>query len=539
MPNRWLVDPSLRRALRRCLPEHMYETAAEEVLRLGARCGGELADLGLKAEANPPVHTAYDAWGQRVDLLKIDDAWLKLVAVGQEIGLVSLPYEKTYGKYSRVVQAALIQIFGASTATAACPLSMTDAAATVLRLHDPMLGEDVVPRLLARAGGWTSGQWMTEKEGGSDLSRSATFASPLEDGTWALTGTKWFTSATTADVALVLARPRTKEGEESGSRGLSLFLVKLRNEDGSWNGLKIRRLKDKLGTRGLPTAEMDLVDTVGVPIGGLGRGVPKAAAMLNIARLWSAHSAVSSVGQALALARDFSRRREVLGRPLSDQPAHSIWMAELVSTYEAMVVLSFRAAEVQGFAEDDPDFVHLARVLPPLAKLACARQGVEITSQLLESFGGAGYLEDTGVPQLLRDVQVQCIWEGTTTILALDVLRALRAPEVVDALISDIESQLSREPHPLLVGLSNRIRATVPELCSLIKEGDPSQARRLAWGLARTYQSALLCASADWALRQEGDESQLTAAQIFASRPLLDLDWGVLSEQAKRLAFPS
>lgn len=539
VPNRWLADPSLRRALRRCLPEHLFELAAGEALRLGGRCGGELADLGFRAEASPPVHVAYDAWGQRVDLLNVDEAWLKLVKVGQEIGLVSLPYENPYGKYSRVVQAAFIQLFSASTATAACPLSMTDAAVTVLRMHDPTLAEDIVPHLLDRSKGWTSGQWMTEKEGGSDLSRSATVARSLGDGTWALTGTKWFTSATTADVALVLARPQSKEGEELGSRGLSLFLVKLRNEDGSWNGLKTRRLKDKLGTRALPTAEMDLVDTVGVPVGGLGRGVPKVAAMLNIARLWSAYSAVSSVGQALALARDFSRRREVQGLPLSEQPAHSTWMAELAATYEAMVVLSFRAAEVQGQAEDEPGFVHLARVLPPLAKLACARQGVEITSQLLESFGGAGYLEDTGVPQLLRDVQVQCIWEGTTTILALDILRALRSPEVADALLNDIECQLTREPHPLLEELSTRVRATVSELGDLIKAADPAQARRLAWGLARSYQSALLCASAAWAFRQDGDESQVTAAQIFASRPLLDPDWGTSTDQDKSLAFPS
>ncbi|HEY1488683.1 MAG TPA: acyl-CoA dehydrogenase family protein, partial [Micromonosporaceae bacterium] len=316
------------------------------------------------------------------------------------------------------------------------------------------------------------------------------------------------------------------EGAEPGSRGLSVFLIRLRQPDGSWNRLRVRRLKNKLGTRALPTAEMDLLGTEGEPIGGLGRGVPKVAAMLNIARLWSTHGALSATGQALALARDYAGRREVFGATLLDQPAHRGWIADLAATYEAMVVLSIRASEVYGA---DPGS-HLARILPPLAKLACARQAVDVTSQLLESFGGAGYLEDTGIPQLLRDVHVQCIWEGTTSVLALDVLRALRDPDVGAALLADIEAQLGTG--------GDRIRAVLPELRVLLKDATPGNARRLAWGLARTYQAALLHASAEWAADNGGGTAPATAARLFADRPLLDADDAVTDEDLDALAFP-
>jgi acyl-CoA dehydrogenase len=527
--NRWLADPALRRALRRTLPADLFVTAAAEAEALGERSAGELAHLGRRAEANPPVHVAYDAWGNRIDELQVDPAWSALVAAGAEAGLVAVAYEDTYGPYARVVQAALIQVFSATTATASCPLAMTDAAATVLNLHDPALAAGVVPKLLARSDGWTSGQWMTEKEGGSDLGRSGTVAERRDDGVWELTGTKWFTSATTAEVALALARP---VGAESGTRGLSVFLIHLHRPDGSWNGLRVRRLKDKLGTKALPTAEMDLIGTVGEPIDGLGRGIPKVAAMLNIARLWSTHGAVSATGQALALARDYARRREILGVSLAEQPAHRAWIADLAATYEAMVALSFRAAEVHGQHERGAGNPALARILPPLAKLACARQAVDVTSHLLESFGGAGYLEDTGIPQLLRDVHVQCIWEGTTTVLALDVVRALRDPDVGSALLTDIESQLGDDASVA----AERIRAVIPELRVLVKDG--ADARRLAWGLARTYQAALLCATAGWALRHDNDPAPATAARLFTNRPLLEPPHEINDDDLTALAFP-
>ncbi len=289
---------------------------------MGERATTELPALADQAEANPPRLTPYDAWGRRIDRIEPSPAFDRLVAIGQEEGLVALPYEAPYGAHTRVVQAGLLNLFDPVTAVASCPLTMSDGACWLLRKHDPALAARYLPRLTARHGGWTSGQWMTEQQGGSDVGRTGTVARAASDGSFLLTGTKWFTSATSADMALALARP---EGAADGSAGLSLFLLELRRPDGSWNGIHVRRLKDKMGTKALPTAELDLDGTVATPVGGIGRGVAKIASLLNIARLWAALAGPGSVGHLLALARDYANKREVFGSRLHTPPdAHRV-----------------------------------------------------------------------------------------------------------------------------------------------------------------------------------------------------------------------
>lgn len=253
--NRFHTDPTLRLALQWRLPDAVFQAASPALENMGRLAADTMPPLAEQAENNPPRHLPYDAWGRRVDRVEVDESWLELVRLGQRQGLVSLPHEDPYGVHTRIVQAGLINLYDPVSAVADCPLVMTDGATCLLKEHDPELAKQYVPRLTAREQAWTSGQWMTEREGGSDVGRSATIARPGDGGTWHLFGSKWFTSATTADMALALARP---EGAGGGSRGLSLFLLELRQADGGWNGLTVRRLKDKLGTRALPTAELDL-----------------------------------------------------------------------------------------------------------------------------------------------------------------------------------------------------------------------------------------------------------------------------------------
>ncbi|MGH3113172.1 MAG: acyl-CoA dehydrogenase family protein, partial [Gaiellaceae bacterium] len=351
----------------------------------------------------------------------------------------------------------------------------------------------------------------------SDVGRTGTIARDRGDGAWSLHGTKWFTSATTADVALALARP---ERAEDGSRGLSLFLLELRNPDGAWNGITVRRLKDKLGTRALPTAELDLDGTVAVPVGGIGNGVRKISAMLNVTRLHTAAGSNGGVGLGLSIARDYAFRREAFGRLLADLPLHRVWMAELTAEYEAMTVLGFRAAQLVGAAERRGDAL-LARIVLPLAKMSVCSRGVWAASQLVESFGGMGYLEDTGLPRILRDSQVQSIWEGTTSVMALDVMRALLKESAAEAFIEDIERAVGASGEPLLEGPVARVREALDELKVLIKEPSEEGARRLAWAMARTYQGALLCEAASWAQRSKDDPRTAHAAQLFTARQLI------------------
>lgn len=528
--NRFRTDRTLRLTLERLLPREVFTEASPALDRMGERTAQEIPDLANRAEANPPKLTTYDPWGTRIDRIDVDPAFDRLVAIGQEEGLVALPYEAPYGAHTRIVQAGLANLFDPVSATASCPLTMTDGAAWLLKKHDPALAARYVPRLTSRTQGWTSGQWMTEKEGGSDVSRTATVARPLGDGSFALTGTKWFTSATSASIALALARP---DGAEPGSAALCLFLLETRCPDGSWNGIRARRLKDKMGTKAMPTAELDLEDTVAVPVGGLGRGVAKIASLLNIARLWAGLAGPASVGHLLALARDYATRRDVFGKRLADHPMHTSWLAHITAEYEAMLGLCFETAAAVGRAEHGGN-TSLARLLTPLTKLSCARGGIWGTSELIESFGGAGYVEDTGIPRVFRNAHVHAIWEGTTNVLAHDVLRALAKRELGEEWLVFVSSRLAATTHAALAPITQRVADAVSTLRPLVLAPEEPDGRRIAQGMARITQAAILAEAAQWRLLQKQDRSALIAAQLITRAPLVaekttDIDLAALA----------
>ncbi len=515
--NRFRTDATLRFALERLLPAEIFVEASVALDRLGERAIAELPALADAAERNPPRHVPYDAWGNRVDRIEVDPAFDALVRIGQEEGLVATPYDGGYGAHGRVVQAGLSNLFDPVSAVATCPLVMTDGAAWLLRQHDQALWARYGARLTARHGGITSGQWMTETEGGSDVGQTATVARANEDGTFSLHGTKWFTSATSADIAMVLARP---EGEGPGSAGLSLFLLELRRPDGAWNGLTVRRLKDKMGTKALPTAELDLAGARAVPVGGLGRGVAKVASLLNIARVWAAYAGPAGVGHLLGLARDYARMRRVFGAPLTQQPMHRAWLARIAAEYEAMLALCFETAAAVGRAEAGGN-AQMARLLAPLTKLSCARQGIWGTSELIESFGGAGYVEDTGLPRIFRNAHVHAIWEGTTSVLSHDVLRALRSRDLGLEWLDDITHRLADLTHPELQHVAPRIAGALAALRPMVLEPDEREGRRLAGGMARVTQAAMLAQAAEWRIVHKSDRTALVAAEIVTREALI------------------
>ncbi len=515
--NRFRADRALRLSLERHLPPDVFAQAAPALDRLAERATGELPALAEQAERAPPRHVLYDAWGNRIDRIETDPAFDALVRIGQEEGLVATPYDGGYGAHGRVVQAGLANLFDPVSAVATCPLVMTDGAAWLLRQHDSALWAQYGARLTARRGGITSGQWMTETEGGSDVGQTGTRAAALGNGTFALHGTKWFTSATSADIAMVLARP---DGEVAGSAGLSLFLLELRRPDGSWNGIAVRRLKEKMGTRALPTAELDLDGAIAVPVGGLGRGVAKVASLLNIARVWAAYAGPAGVGHLLGLARDYAHKRRVFGAPLAEQPMHRAWLAKIAAEYEAMLALCFETASALGRAEHGGN-AGMARLLAPLTKLACARQGIWGTSELVESFGGAGYVEDTGIPRIFRNAHVHAIWEGTTSVLAHDVLRALRSRDLALEWLDDVGARLARLTHPELSPVAPRIAAALESLRPLVLDPDERDGRRMATGMARVTQAALLAESAEWRIVHKDDRSALVAAELVTREPLV------------------
>jgi alkylation response protein AidB-like acyl-CoA dehydrogenase len=526
--NRFRTDPALRGNLQRLLPPELFAEVAPELDAFAERCAQDYPGLAARAEANPPRHTPYDAWGNRIDRIEAPD-YDALVRIGQQEGLVATAYAPRFGPHARLIQAALIHLFEPVSATATCPLAMTDAAATLLRIHDPALHARYGARLIARDDALLSGQWMTETAGGSDVSASETRAEPADNGAWRLHGLKWFTSAPASDIACVLART---PDAPPGAAGLSLFLMELRGPGGAWNGLTIRRLKDKLGTRAMPTVEIELHGALAQPIGGIGRGVAKVAAMLNIARLWAAYAAPAATGYLLDLARDYATRRRIAGTSLAHIPAHISWLAGIAAEYEAMLALCLATATTLGHAAQSDSA--LPRLLAPLTKFHCARGGIATASELLESFGGAGYLEDTGIPAVFRNAHVHTIWEGTSSVMAQDVLRALKTPGLAEEWREDIGRRLRATANTPAASAAARIKTALDALAPLLDQAQ-ADPRRTATALSRLSAATYLAESAAWRAARQ-DSSGLAALDLVLRTPLIPPP--ISPHTLAELAFP-
>ena len=523
--NQYADDRVLRSCLARVLPPEMRAAIEPELAELGELAGGRLYRLQLEDRLAEPRLVQWDAWGNRVDAIEVTAVWREAAPLATRLGLVAIPYEGKNGAFARVHQFALLHLFIPATDVYACPLAMTDGAARTLSdSGNRALIERALPRLISRdpARAWTSGQWMTEQAGGSDVGLSETVARRDAEG-WKLHGRKWFTSGITSEMALTLARP---EGNVAGGKGLALFYLETRGANGLPNAIRVERLKDKLGTRKVPTAELTLEGTPAIPVMGLDNGVRNIAPLLNVTRAWNAISSISYMRRGLALARDYAGKRVAFGAPLAAKPLHVDTLAGLQAEYEAAFQLTFFIAELLGRSESgaaSADQAAVLRLLTPVAKLTTARQCVATLSEIVESFGGAGYVEDTGIPALLRDAQVYSIWEGTTNVLSLDVLRALGGPAGIDNLKRETRFLLVGLKEATLVRLSARIEATLEQVErwyraiagkdeALLEAG----ARRFALTLGRTFEAALLARHAQWALDHENDLRSLAAARRFA-----------------------
>ena len=521
LANQYTTDRVLRSYLARVLPAPTLTEIEREFIELGELAGGELYRLQIADRLNEPVHTPWDAWGNRIDHIEVSPLWKRAERLAAEKGLIAIAYERRHGRHSRIHQFALVHLFTPATDVYSCPLAMTDGAARALTAsgNKPLI-ERALPHLTSRDPSqfWTSGQWMTESSGGSDVGLTETTAKRDGDR-WRLYGRKWFTSAATSQMALTLARP---EGNPGGGKGLALFYVETRNAGGQLDNILVHRLKDKFGTRKVPTAELTLDGTPATAVAGEADGVRNIAPMLNVTRVWNSVSAVSYMRRGLALARDYAGKRVAFGALLAEKPLHVDTLAGLQAEYEAGFHLAFFAVELLGRDETDgldPAGRELLRLLTPIAKLVTAKQSVAVLSEILESFGGAGYVEDTGLPSLLRDAQVFSIWEGTTNVLSLDVLRALQSGSALSALQIEIETLASSVRDLRLLECAKAAQAAMQHAQQWIAKasGDVIEAgaRRFAMTLGRAFALLLLCRQAQWSLDHEKDERAVWAAVRF------------------------
>ncbi len=417
-------------ALQEALEREGGGWGADRAREAGAVAGSvEALEHARRAERNEPRLTTHDRYGKRIDAVELDPSWHWLLEGAVARSIHSLPWRDPQPG-AHVVRAAMFTLWSNANAGVMCPVSMTYAAVPALRDGAPDLAAAWEPRLTSPdyEGGALSGMAMTERQGGSDVRANITRAEPNGDGTYELHGHKWFCSYPPCDVFLVLAQ---------APGGLSCFLV----ERG--HGMEFQRLKDKLGTRSLPSSEVEFRGALGRLVGEEGRGVPAIIRMVNHTRLDCLLGSTTGLRRGTLEAIHHARHRSAFGARLADQPAMRNVLADLAIESEAATATAMRVA--RGY--DEPSEAAFRRFATAVCKYWVAKRAAGHAAEALECLGGNGFVEDSGMPLLYRDAPLNSIWEGSGNVAALDVMRAIvKEPEGLPAFLAECELAAGAEP---------------------------------------------------------------------------------------------
>ncbi len=443
--NRYAEDSPLHELLARHVEDAARATAEPWLLDMGELSAGLIDELAFQADANPPVLERYDRRGERVDRIVYHPSYRALERLSFGRGLVGRFYDsenrRLLGKHLWQIKFALNYVFAQAEQGVYCPIAMTDGAAHLLEHHGSEdLRKKYLPRLTAteKEDLWQGAMFLTEREGGSDVGANTTVA--RRDGdVWRISGEKWFCSNAGAGVMMVLARA----GAE-GTRGLGLFLVPGTLEDGTPNSLRIRKLKNKLGTRSMPTGEVSLRDAVGYAVGDVQDGFHTMTHMLTICRMHNAVASLALARRVLCEAAAYVAQRSAFGRTVSSYGLVQDLLCGLFARLEGNLEVLFSVGG--DFMATDDEASACGRLMTPLLKLYSARFAVRAASESVELLGGIGYLEDSVTARFFRDAQVLPIWEGTTNILYLDALRAVTKQKAHKAVLARIERVNSLRP---------------------------------------------------------------------------------------------
>ncbi len=521
------ADPNLGFLLRLWADPDDATRAGPHLRELGGLAAGELDRLAALANQHPPVLKAFDREGNRVDEVIYHPAYRELERVAFErFGLAAMSHRAGVLGWPRpvphVIKYALKYLFVQAEFGLVCPVSLTDSTARIIRLFgSPDQKARYLPRLTATslAELWQGAQFITEKEAGSDVGAIATVAR-LEDGIWRLYGHKWFCSNVSAEVIITLARP---EGAGAGTRGLGMFLVPKWLPDGTRNSYRIERLKDKLGSRSMATGEVTFDGAVAEPVGDLGQGFKQMAEMINVSRLSNALRSAGLMRRAFFEALSYTRRRTAFGRRLADLPLVRQNLFDLLLDVEGSAALVFYGAWLLDRADGgDPEAARLRRVVTPLAKFHVTKRARWVVGEALELLGGNGYIEDWPLARLLRDAYLGSIWEGTTNIVALDVLRAIFREGAGQALLEDLTGRLSRlQAQPVRRAAApvrlelDRVRSELSHLSDTDPETRELGAVEFAGRLAHVVIAALLLHEAERLVAESADYRKLRVATAY------------------------
>jgi acyl-CoA dehydrogenase len=538
--NFYVADPNLEYVCSTVMEPDVLARARPLLLEMGAVAGDELDALAADADRHPPTLRPYDERGCRVDEVVFHPAYramekvaferFALAAMSHREGVLGWP-----GRVPHVVKYALSYLFAQSEFGLLCPVNMTDSTARMLsRFGSHELRARYLPRLTAATLGdlWQGTQWMTEKTGGSDVGALTTIARRDADGTWRLWGDKWFASNANADVALTLARP---EGAPAGTRGLGLFLVPKHLPDGSKNAWTINRLKDKLGSRSMATGEVTYAGAVAYVVGDVGRGFAQMMEMVNASRLSNAMRAAGIMRRALLESVFHARGRAAFGSALFDKPLMRATLLEMLLDVEAAASVVLNAAVMfdawdAGATSAGP----ILRIVTPVAKAWLTARARVVTGEAMNVRGGNGYVEEWVNARLLRDAYLGAIWEGSTSVVALDVQRAIVKDGALAPLAAFIATRLDgvREGHAkpvadvvrdVVAGIERRVAAWPAQS----QEARQLEARPVADALYHALAVALLLDEGQMLRAQRDDHHKLLVAALYARRWLLPVAPGV------------
>jgi alkylation response protein AidB-like acyl-CoA dehydrogenase len=527
--NWYECDPTLQFLMRRHLGAEGLAWALPHLTALGELMGGPIAERAEETDRNPPRLERYDRWGHEVSRVVMPPTFeasrRDLVATG--FGSPAFRAQaRAAGVDPAPMNAAWSYLLDQAEIGMACALGT--GGDMVVRLAEEFAPDDVKARVRERfAAGENSGeaaQLLTERTGGSDLAALETTATPDGDA-WRLNGLKWFASNANGSVFVVLAKP---EGAPDGIRGIAPFLVLWERRDGGRNGIRIRRLKDKLGTKAVASAEVEFTDAEAFMLApgetsatssaaGDGRGLARMMELTNGARLGIAMMGLGCARRALVESLCYAHSREAFGSELAQHPLMQRKLAELIVEVEAAQALTF-----EGFLGPR------LRIGAPLIKLRAARLGITAASDAIEIHGGNGYIEQWPVARLLRDAQVNTIWEGPDNILCLDVRRGIERDGAAEPFLERLRTAAGQAPDgdEATAALVTRRIDDLAEAVDAWRALDRTTAEARLFVLAQfmvdVYAAAVLLEQAGWERTTLGTDRKALVARLYARAHLAD-----------------
>lgn len=546
--NFYTVDSSLSDILHIHLPDDLRRHIEPHLERLGALAGGRLDECARLADRHTPILHVRDKFGRDVQRIEYHPAYRELEAAAfGEFGIHAMSHRKGVlgwnDTYPAAAKHAFTYLFNQAEFGLGCPINVTDGAAMLISRYGDA---DVKARFLdglttTDMSRLTQGaQFMTEKEGGSDVGSLATVAR-LEDGNWRLYGEKWFCSNADAPVATLLARP---EGAGPGTRGLGLFVMPRFLEDGSQNAYRIVRLKEKLGTRSMASGEINFEGAICYPIGKLDRGFVQMAEMVNWSRLSNGVKSTALMRRALTDSFHVARNRYAFGKLIADLPLARRQLLKLMLPVEQALSLCFVTADALDRAERhaSQEAAALLRILTPVLKFRSTRDARKVCGDALEMRGGIGYVEEFASARVLRDSYLGSIWEGTGNIVALDALtRAVGRHHAESVLAADLHARISDSPHAT-VEWRDTLKRAVDRAIALAQtvaaDGrNEAEARRATSVLYHVSSAVTLAWEGSKTYERRGDARRILLSRLVFDHRLSARDPFELQNDAREAAI--